>query len=326
MKIEAMTELQAVLDMKEWKLGLAAWIFSGHSPLQKKTSGTIVRITDNQVFQFGSVEYREAETAKNKIKEMLNQRVIDSRCLASIDEKERYDRNWLISIAIDSGFDVWWKDWAVKAWLVPAYIAPNALDPQERKSRGSFSWKIGEEVFDQPNFGEGPFGEGGFGESKPAEGKDILKDEDIQIIALFKAGKINPTEYIENDTKKQFKAYQLFYDVIHAMAEMQAEKQSGIFGIDEVHSYPLPTAAIARDRIISQSEWFLLHSTVVSKSKTGSKLEWYYKGHDGQPESNKPYVLDMNALNKRIRDWFQKTEKGLEYDQHFNRNKDKYFK
>lgn len=318
MKIEAMTELQAVLDMKEWKLGLAAWIFSGHSPLQKKTSGTIVRITDNQVIQFGSVEYRDAETAKNEIKKKLNQRVMDSRCLSSIDEKERYDRNWLISIAIDSGFDVWWKDWAVKAWLIPAYIAPNALDPQERKSRGSFSWKIDEEVFDQPNFSEGPFGEGGFGETQ--------KDEDIKIIALFKAGKSQPKEYIENETPKKFKVYQLFYDVIHAMAEMQAEEQSDILGIDEVHSYPLPTAAIARDWIISQSERFLLHSTVVSKSKNPSKLEWFYKGHNGQPESNEPYVMTMNALSHRISDWFQKTEKGLEYDQHSNRNKDKYFK
>lgn len=151
MKTETLPELQAVLNMKEWELDLAAWIFSGHSSLKKSTSGIIVRITDNQVIQFGSVEYRDAEKAKNKIKEKLSWKVIDSRGLAgfaSIDKEERYDRNWLISIAIESDLDVWWKDLAVQDWLVPAYIAPNAVDYHNTDITGMYSYYINEECIE----------------------------------------------------------------------------------------------------------------------------------------------------------------------------------
>ena len=131
MKIETMTELQAVLDMKEWKLGLAAWIFSGHSPLQKKTSGTIVRITDNQVIQFGSVEYREAETAKNKIKEKLNQRVMDF-----------LERNYVAAMAVYGAVMTFWT-WiafeeqsftyvmAMSAFIVIALLIIHLTEPRE---------------------------------------------------------------------------------------------------------------------------------------------------------------------------------------------------
>ena len=38
--------LRAVLDLPDWKIGFAAWIFAGYSPLEKKERGVLIRLTD----------------------------------------------------------------------------------------------------------------------------------------------------------------------------------------------------------------------------------------------------------------------------------------
>ena len=58
--------LLQILGKKEWKLGFAAWIFAGYSPLKKQETGLIVRLADEEEFPFGCIEYREAERSEER--------------------------------------------------------------------------------------------------------------------------------------------------------------------------------------------------------------------------------------------------------------------
>ena len=100
--IKESKSLRAVLDLPDWKIGFAAWIFAGYSPLEKKERGVLIRFTDETEIPCDGTNYIEAEKAKREIKQTLERRVAEFQNLKKIDSKERFDQNLLIDIALEN--------------------------------------------------------------------------------------------------------------------------------------------------------------------------------------------------------------------------------
>lgn len=94
--------LKAVLDLPDWKIGFAAWIFAGYSPLEKKERGVLIRLADETEISCGGTDYIKAEKAQREIKQTLEREVAEFKNVKNIDSKERFDRNLLIDIALEN--------------------------------------------------------------------------------------------------------------------------------------------------------------------------------------------------------------------------------
>jgi len=104
--IKESKSLRAVLDLPDWKIGFAAWIFAGYSPLEKKERGVLIRLTDETEIPCDGTDYIEAEKAQREIKQTLESRVAEFKNIKKIDFKERFDRNLLIDIALENDFSL----------------------------------------------------------------------------------------------------------------------------------------------------------------------------------------------------------------------------
>jgi len=104
--IKESKSLRAVLDLPDWKIGFAAWIFAGYSPLEKKERGVLIRLTDETEIPCDGTDYIEAEKAQREIKQTLESRVAEFKNIKKIDSKERFDRNLLIDIALENDFSL----------------------------------------------------------------------------------------------------------------------------------------------------------------------------------------------------------------------------
>ena len=104
--IKESKSLRAVLNLPDWKIGFAAWIFAGYSPLEKKERGVLIRLTDETEIPCDGTDYIEAEEAQREIKQTLERRVAEFKNLKKIDSKERFDRNLLIDIALENDFSL----------------------------------------------------------------------------------------------------------------------------------------------------------------------------------------------------------------------------
>ena len=98
--------LRAVLNLPDWKIGFAAWIFAGYSPLEKKERGVLIRFTDETEIPCDGTNYIEAEKAQREIKQTLERSVAEFKKVKKIDPKERFDRNLLIDIALEKDFSL----------------------------------------------------------------------------------------------------------------------------------------------------------------------------------------------------------------------------
>jgi len=321
--------LEQILDKKEWKLGFAAWIFAGYSPLQKKKNGLIIRLADEEKIPFGSIEFRAAETAKNEIKNQLGLRIIASRGITQIDDSERFERNWLIDIvsrvySAEGNLDVWWSDWACKKHYLPAYLVPGAISDQERIDRGSFSWctpSSPDDIQDPENPSLDDFGVETYGADAKLKSKPKSKAEEVT--TLFQQRKnAGP---VENPIEEKYELYSFFHQVVMEQITVVPEKQAEIEGVAK-HGSPLLSAAIARDLIIQAAKErdYITKYWTVWKSKKGGLLQWQKK--DVRSDFAETHELSPNTLKSRIDDWFQKTDAGIEYDKFFKISKGKFFK
>ena len=344
--------IEELLDMDAWKVGLAAWIFAGYSPLRKQKSGLIVRLADEIEIPFGTTEYRGAEDRKNQIKDYLVARIAASRGERSVDERQRFDRNWMISCALapdNSGtfvgsIDVFWAKWACKEHYLPAYVVPGALTIDEVKERGHFTWRTPSSGNDraQPPYLRGGYGAGPYypelefvheginlvGRRK-SHGSIETQYKTIRegITPLFVPSGIYPSQY--DDGKPEHELYWWFYETIEKLISEAPDRQD----LEVKHSAPRPTAAVARDIIIEAGNikrsgderwcwWFY-------KAERGGALCWFYdRSHsDGKQRDPKDdFRLTMSTLNSRLRDWFIKTPEGIQYDELHGNNKEKFFK
>ena len=100
--IKESKSLRAVLNLPDWKIGFAAWIFAGYSPLEKKERGVLIRLTDETEIPCDGTDYIEAEEAQREIKQTLERRVAEFKNLKKIGSKERFNQNLLIDIALEN--------------------------------------------------------------------------------------------------------------------------------------------------------------------------------------------------------------------------------
>jgi len=67
--------LTKFFDLGVWELDLAAWIFTGYSPLKLKKTGHIIRLVDDLEIPHGTTEFRDAQKEQKEILSLLNQNV-----------------------------------------------------------------------------------------------------------------------------------------------------------------------------------------------------------------------------------------------------------
>ena len=122
--------LRAILKLETWKLGLAAWIFAGYSPLSLKSSGKLIRLTDSAEIFDGSHDFRVAEKQRDKILAILV-KTFSKQLKREIDAtKEQLPRNAIISEVANNWREedcvhIGWLDLAIELQYVPSTVKPN---------------------------------------------------------------------------------------------------------------------------------------------------------------------------------------------------------
>ena len=336
--------IEELLDLGDWKVGMAAWIFAGYSPLKKQKTGMVVRLADEVEIPFGSFEHRGAEERKDQIKNYLVTRIKASRGVERFDLAQRFDRNWLITLALTpnnsevfpNSIDVFWAKWACEKHYLPAYLVHSALTLDEVKERGHFTWRkpSSDQIFAPREYALGGFAVGNFDEAvgtyNPAG-----KMQPEKITPLFAPSGVHPTQ--QDEPPPKLALYPWFYEVIENLILEAPEQQTEIEGVSK-HGWPLPTAAGARDTIIflgnqkcsQDSDW----KWRFYKSDHGGDLCWYHDpeydsdhGPSGKHEaSDADFTMSRDALNSRLREWFIKTPEGIQYDEAHGKTKGTYFK
>ena len=338
--------IKELLDLGDWKVGMASWVFAGYSPLKKQKSGMIVRLADEVEIPFGTIEYRGAEERKDQIKNYLVARIKASRGIEEFDLAQRFDRNWMIDLALapnnskvfPNTIDVFWAKWACISHYLPAYVVRGALTLDEIKERGHFTWRkpSSDEIFAPREYALAGYGVGSYDEAVGTYDK-AGKVKSEEITPLFAPSGVHPQP--QDDPEPKYELYPFFYDVIENLILEAPDKQTEIEGVSK-HGTPLPTGAIARDTIIflgnhkcsQDSDW----KWRFYKSDHGSDLCWYHdpdydsehgssRKHDFKA-SEADFTMSRDALNSRLREWFIKTPEGHQYDEAKGNTKNKYFK
>ncbi|MDB3993269.1 hypothetical protein N9478_07260 [Gammaproteobacteria bacterium] len=337
--------IKELLDLGDWKVGMASWVFAGYSPLKKQKTGMIVRLADEVEIPFGTIEYRGAEERMNEIKNYLVARIKASRGIKEFDLSQRFDRNWMIGLALTpdnsevfpNTIDVFWAKGACILHYLPSYVVPSALTFDEVMERGHFTWRkpSSDQIFAPRKYALGGFGVGSFDEAIGTV--DPTGKVESEITPLFAPSGMHPKQ--QDDPEPKYELYPFFYDVIENLILDAPDKQTKIEGVSK-HGTPLPTGAIARDTIIflgnhkcsQDSDW----KWRFYKSDHGSDLCWYHdpdydsehgssRKHDFKA-SEADFTMSRDALNSRLREWFIKTPEGHQYDESEGNTKNKYFK
>ena len=320
--ITGYSALSTTFDLSVWSLGFAAWIFTGYSSRSLNTTGKIIRLVDDERIPHGTVEFREAETEKNRIIEVLTRNVGAAVGVeltfkkdkegnfvpGKVNPLEQFDRNWLIDLVVnhlddDDRIEVWWVNKAIKDHVLPAYIRPSALSLSMLQSRGYNS-------FTRP--------------SKPADIIDPpdliplkaqLVEGEVKIISKTVAecaGEEIRTLYKRSGVKPKGKFYKLLADRIEDLITEVPERQFEGFPPIEgwgMHCRPRPT------------EEEILFMALKLKS---SKENWdIYENGEGRlyweevqvPENMMPEKgnAPRKILANRIEQWFFQTEAGQQY-------------
>ena len=336
--------IKELLDLDDWKVGMASWVFAGYSPLKKQKSGMIVRLADEVEIPFGTIEYRGAEERKDQIKNYLIARIKASRGIEEFDLAQRFDRNWMISLALapnnsevfPNTIDVFWAKWACISHYLPAYVVRGALTLDEIKERGHFTWRkpSSDEIFAPLEYALAGYGVGSNDEAVGTYDK-AGKVKPEEITPLFAPSGVQPQP--QDDPEPKYELYPFFYDVIENLILEAPEQQTKIEGVSK-HGTPLPTAARARDIIIAAGNKKLEKESWELFFRKGNKDGELWWGKLVEPVHAVDIIaagakgfdvigkMTMPNLNSRLKDWFIKTPEGHQYDEANGNTKDKYFK
>jgi hypothetical protein len=329
--------LTKVLDLGAWKLGLAAWIFTGYSPLKLRKTGHLIRLVDDEEIPHGTVEFRGAEEAQNEFLMSLQSIVSDSvgfDLTASNsdwptdfpDEEfvdvwlptNHFDRNWLINQIVNaSGLnkrrDFWWLDNAIEHYFVPAYIRPDALSPTLLELRGYNSFvypQAPDKIIDPPDV-------------IPIKSRFEGKLEVESTTVLEAKGEVIKTLYKPSAVEPKTRFYKLLYEKIKEQITEDPEYQFGGFppieGWDK-HLKPRPTGTevirIAKKINFSEKHW------KTWTEGAGKDEIFYWESVMQESEGTKQFITyekgntSKSRLQTRVDQWFDRTNAGhlyLEY-------------
>ena len=128
--------LHEILKLDTWKLGLAAWVFAGYSPLHLKSSGKLIRLTDSAEISDGSQDFREAEKLREEILSLLVKN-FSKQLGRKIDAtKEQLPRNAIISEVTNTWgkeerIHIWWLDLAIELQYIPPAVKPSQKNTEQ---------------------------------------------------------------------------------------------------------------------------------------------------------------------------------------------------
>ena len=325
--------LTKVLDLGAWKLGLAAWIFSGYSPLKLKETGHLIRLVDDVEIPHGTVEFRGAEEMQNELLMLLKSMMIETvgfETSVSDDEEfvdiwlptNHFDRNWLINQVVNASDpnerrDLWWLDNAIEHYFVPAYIRPDALSPTLLERRGYTSFVYPQE----PN----KLIESGmiFTTSADKPRSPSRFEQDVPKVDAGNNSEDRPKILYKPSIVKPHKNNGFFlwlYEKIQSLADdipvEQFEGHDPIEGWDK-HCMPRPSGAIARDIALSEVGKNRFYTELVSNRDLRYAIAG--EGLVVLPDGGK--VILRKSLGDSVARWFDLTEEGHKYQAYIKSKK-----
>ena len=325
--------LTKVLDLGAWKLGLAAWIFSGYSPLKLKETGHLIRLVDDVEIPHGTVEFRGAEEMQNELLMLLKSMMIETvgfETSVSDDEgfvdiwlpTNHFDRNWLINQVVNASDpnerrDPWWLDNAIEHYFVPAYIRPDALSPTLLERRGYTSFVYPQE----PN----KLIESGmiFTTSADKPRSPSRFEQDVPKVDAGNNSEDRPKILYKPSIVKPHKNNGFFlwlYEKIQSLADdipvEQFEGHDPIEGWDK-HCMPRPSGAIARDIALSEEGKNRFYTELVSNRDL--RYSTAGEGLVVLPDGGK--VILRKSLGDSVARWFDLTEEGHKYQAYIKSKK-----
>ena len=325
--------LTKVLDLGAWKLGLAAWIFSGYSPLKLKETGHLIRLVDDVEIPHGTVEFRGAEEMQNELLMLLKSMMIETvgfETSVSDDEEfvdiwlptNHFDRNWLINQVVNASDpnerrDLWWLDNAIEHYFVPAYIRPDALSPTLLERRGYTSFVYPQE----PN----KLIESGmiFTTSADKPRSPSRFEQDVPKVDAGNNSEDRPKILYKPSIVKPYKNNGFFlwlYEKIQSLADdipvEQFEGHDPIEGWDK-HCMPRPSGAIARDIALSEEGKNRFYTELVSNRDL--RYSTSGEGSVVLPDGGK--VILRKSLGDSVARWFDLTEEGHKYQAYIKSKK-----
>ena len=133
--------LLEVLKLDTWKLGLAAWVLAGYSPLLLKEHAKIIRLKDGKKLFRGSSEFCEAEQQQLELQSLLCKKYSEMLDAPVNPKKDQFLRNQILD-EVTNGWAshericIWWLDVAIQNHFVPACVNPEALQESVLAERG----------------------------------------------------------------------------------------------------------------------------------------------------------------------------------------------
>ena len=133
--------LLEVLKLDTWKLGLAAWVLAGYSPLLLKEHGKVIRLKDEKKLFRGTSEFSKAEQQQLELQLLLCRKYSEILDAPVNPKKDQFLRNQIVD-EVTNGWAsheriyIWWLDVAIQNHFVPAYINPEALQESVLAERG----------------------------------------------------------------------------------------------------------------------------------------------------------------------------------------------
>jgi hypothetical protein len=325
--------LTKVLDLGAWKLGLAAWIFTGYSPLKLRKTGHLIRLVDDEEIPHGTVEFRGAEEMQNELLMLLQSMMIETvgfETSVSDDEgfvdiwlpTNHFDRNWLINQVVNASDpnerrDPWWLDNAIEHYFVPAYIRPDALSPTLLERRGYTSFVYPQE----PN----KLIESGmiFTTSADKPSSPSRFEQDVPKVDAGNNSEDQPKILYKPSVVKPYKNNGFFlwlYEKIQSLADdipvKQFEGHDPIEGWDK-HCMPRPSGAIARDIALSEEGQNRFYTELVSNRDL--RYSTSGEGSVVLPDGGK--VILRKSLGDSVARWFDLTEEGHKYQAYIKSKK-----
>ncbi|MEC8355855.1 MAG: hypothetical protein VXZ91_00370 [Pseudomonadota bacterium] len=133
--------LLELLKLDTWKLGLAAWVFAGYSPLLLKEHGKVIRLKDEKKLFRGTSEFSKAEQQQLELQSLLCKKYSEILDAPVHPKKDQFLRNQIVDevtngMASHEKIHIWWLDVAIQNHFVPAYIKPEALQESVLAERG----------------------------------------------------------------------------------------------------------------------------------------------------------------------------------------------
>ena len=289
--------LLEVLKLDTWKLGLAAWVLAGYSPLLLKEHAKTIRLKDEKKLFRGTSEFSEAEQQQLELQSLLCKKYSEMLDAPVNPKKDQFLRNQIVDEVANGWASheriyIWWLDVAIQNHFVPAYINPEALQESVLAERGFTTYLAP-------------------GGKLKAEFKSIIRkndasDGEYELGALFEIGVPARGEF-----------YEWLQSFILAEFQYLVPKSQIPLGGCKKHGHPRPKGKQVRNHLIDK---YFNNGANEKSSDIPSlliELDVHIDGNSCicyQDESlDEHRKLTPPGLTERLSKWFKPTEFGYQY-------------